>query len=267
MAKEKTIENQEEKKETPLVETPKSKREQFREYMKNSYPDDDFDDEESRYGRVMETVEMNQKMKDNDSKMRELFDKHPQYKDMFMKAAQGEDFIVSLVSVFGKDRLIDAINDPEKAEALSKAQQEYIETQAKNKKYSEDSEANFTKSAEDFTAFANEHNLTDEQNKEVWGKCLDIIVNGINGVMDRSLYETVLKGMSYDNDMQAAREEGQIQGRNEQIEQKLAKSAPETPPTFGGGGGAPVAPKEPKQKKQYYSPVTGRMEDYPENQQ
>lgn len=266
MAKEKTIENQEEKKETPPAEAPKSKREQFREYMKNSHPDDDFDDEETRYGRVMEAVEMNQRMRDSDSKMRDLFDKHPQYKDMFMKAAQGEDFIESFIAVFGKDSILEALNNPEAAKKLSEAQKKYIETQAKDKKYKEDADINIVKSAEDFKAFAEENKLNDDQTNEVWGKCIDIIINGINGIMDKSLFETVLKGMNYDNDVQTAHEEGQIQGRNEQIEQKLAKSAPETPPTFGGGAGAPVKQEQPKQKKQYYNMWTGRWEDLPDTE-
>lgn len=265
MAKEKTIENQEEKKETPPAEAPKSKREQFREYMKNSYPDDDFDDEDTRYGRVMEALEMNQKMKDSDSKMKDLFDKHPQYKDMFMKAAQGEDFIESFIAVFGKDSILEAINNPEAAEKLSKAQEQYIKTQADNEKYKKDSDVNIGKSLKDFTAFAKENNLNSEQTNEVWGKCIDIIVNGINGILDRSLFETVLKGMNYDNAVQTAQEEGRIQGRNENIEATLAKSAPEkTPPTFGGGAGAPVKPETPKQKRQYYNVWSGQWEDLPD---
>ena len=113
MAEKKDTENQEVKEEKATPAAPKTKREQFREYMKNSYPDDDFDDEETRYSRVMEAVESNKKMRDSDTKMRELFDKNPQYKDMFMKAAQGEDFITSFVSVFGKENLLAALEDPE----------------------------------------------------------------------------------------------------------------------------------------------------------
>ena len=265
MAEKKDTENQEVKEEKTTPAAPKTKREQFREYMKNSYPDDDFDDEETRYGRVMEAVESNKKMRDSDTKMRELFDKNPQYKDMFMKAAQGEDFITSFISVFGKDSLLAALEDPEAAEKLSEAQKKYIETQAKDKKYKEDADVSIQKSAEEFKAFAEENNLGEDQTNEVWGKCIDMIVNGINGIMGRDLFETVLKGMNYDNAVASAREEGQIQGRNENIEAKLAKSAPEkTPPTFGGGAGAPVKPEEPKKKHQFYSPVSGKMVDYPD---
>lgn len=264
MAEKKDTENQEVKEEKQTPPAPKTKREQFRDYMKESYPDDDFDDEETRYGRVMETVESNKRMRESDTKMRELFDKNPQYKDMFMKAAQGEDFIESFISVFGKDALTAAMDDPEAAKKLSEAQKKYIETQAKDKKYKEDADVNIAKSLEDFNSFADENNLDDEKKKEVWGKCLDVIVNGINGIMDRSLFETVVKGMNYDNAVASAREEGQIQGRNENIEAKLAKSVPDnTPPTFGGGGGAPVR-QEKKQKRQFYSPISGKMVDYPD---
>ena len=94
-----------------------------------------------------------------------------------------------------------------------------------------------------------------------------VIVNGNNGIMDESLFETVLKAQNYDNAVNEAREDGQIQGRNENIEATLAKSAPEqTPPTFGGGGGAPVKPQEPKKKKQFYNPFAGKMQDVEEEE-
>ena len=267
MAEQKKTENQEDSKETQTPPAPKTKREQFRDYIKENHPNDDFDDEEVRYGHVMDAIESNKKMRESDAKMRDLFDKNPQYKDMFMKAAQGEDFITSLIAVFGKDTLLEALNDPEKAKELSEAQKKYIQTQADDKKYKEASDANMLKTAEAFTAFAEKNNLNDDQAKEIWGKCIDIIVNGNNGIMDESLFETVLKAQNYDNAVNEAREEGQIQGRNENIEATLAKSAPEqTPPTFGGGGGAPVKPQEPKKKKQFYNPFAGKMQDVEEEE-
>ena len=93
MAEQKKTENQEDSKETQTPPAPKTKREQFRDYIKENHPNDDFDDEEVRYGHVMDAIESNKKMRESDAKMRDLFDKNPQYKDMFMKAAQGEDFI------------------------------------------------------------------------------------------------------------------------------------------------------------------------------
>ena len=267
MADKQPTENQEDnnKKTTPPAQ--KTKREQFRDYMKESHPDDDFDDEDTRYGRVMEAIESNKKMRDSDTKMRALMDKNPQYKDMFMKAAQGEDFITSLISVFGKETLQAALEDPEKAKELSEAQKKYIDQKTKDDESKKKSEENMLSTATSFAAFMEKNNLTDEQGKEIWGKCIDIIVNGNNGIMDENLWDTVFKAMNYDNDVNAAREEGQIQGRNENIEAKLAKSAPENmPPTFGGGGGAPVKSEEPKKKKQYYNAFMGQWVDLPDEE-
>ena len=81
MAEQKKTENQEDSKETQTPPAPKTKREQFRDYIKENHPNDDFDDEEVRYGHVMDAIESNKKMRERDAKMRDLFDKNPQYKE------------------------------------------------------------------------------------------------------------------------------------------------------------------------------------------
>ena len=72
----------------------------------------------------------------------------------------------------------------------------------------------------------------------------------IEGKFTREAYEMAFDAMHYATDVEEARKEGEISGRNAKIQEKLAKvNVPETmPPAVGGqGAGAPEATK--KQEK------------------
>ena len=108
---------------------------------------------------------------------------------------------------------------------------------------------NYEKSINELAAFAAEKGLSDEQAVGIFEKVNQIGFDAIEGIYTRESFEMAYNAMNYTNDVENARKEGERDGRNERIEEKLKKvSKPaDMPPTLGGQG-AGVAEAKPKKK-------------------
>ena len=63
---------------------------------------------------------------------------------------------------------------------------------------------------------------------------MTVLLGSVGGLDDERLLEAVYKGMRYDRDVEDAREQGRIAGRNEKIENEMRRKA-ETVPADDGG--------------------------------
>ena len=106
---------------------------------------------------------------------------------------------------------------------------------------------NYEKSIAKLASFASEKGLSDEQAIGIFEKVNQIGFDAIEGIYTRESFQMAYDAMNYAGDVDKARKEGERDGRNERIEEKLKKVTKPTdmPPTLSGQG-AGVAEAKPK---------------------
>ena len=250
---------EEKQKETQNEETPKkSNREQFMERYRSDFPDDNFEDEEAVFGRMNERNTDYDRLRTNDNNFRKLVSEHPQYGAMVGDMMEGRNFIESFLARFSDEDITAARNDPEMAKKLADAQADYLKGIDDSKKLKEEGEANVRNSIGELQKYCEENGIDENGATELWGKCLDFAGNALKGISANDLFDLVIKGINHDDDVAAARQEGEIAGHNAKVQTQMAKGrAPEgIPPTFDGGQGGAAPEQKPKQKKKVYDPFS-----------
>jgi hypothetical protein len=181
---------------------------------------------------------------------------------MIRDAKEGKSFFPSLVERFGADNLRQALEDPAVAEELGKANDAYMQRTQQEAADKETAQQNFEESALNIEQYAKEHNLTDEQVNEVLVKATDFAKDIFQGKVSPEVIDMFYKSMNYDNDVAEARETGIVQGRNENIQAQLERSAsqPDLPPDIGQSGTLPT--DKPVKKRTVTNPLTGKQIEY-----
>jgi hypothetical protein len=243
-----------------------SKRDAWRERYKKRYaPDAEDIDMESDdyYDNLTSMSEKFDRLQGNEQQMNDLLASNPSFSDMIRDAKEGRSFFPSLVERFGADNIRQALEDPAVAEELGKANDAYMESVKQENADKETAQQNFEESANNIEQYAQEHNLSNEQVNEVLVKATDFAKDIFQGKISPEVIEMFHKSMNYDNDMQQAREEGEVKGRNENIQAQLERSAgqPELPPNIGQSGSTKTD-KPVQKKKAVRNPLTGKMIEY-----
>lgn len=245
-------------------ETPKkSNRETFMERYKADYPDDNFDDEETVYGRMNERNADYDRLRTNDENFRKLVNEHPEYGAMVSDMMDGRNFIESFLSRNSKEDINAAYDDPEMAQKLAEGQAKYMKEQADRKQLQDEGDVNVQESIKRLEAYCEANGIDEDDETKIWGACLDFGINVLKGNFPDELFDIVHKGMNHDDDVAAAREEGELAGHNAKVQTQLAKGAgPQgLPPTFDGGQGS-AAPEGKPQKRKGKLPLSGKEFEY-----
>lgn len=217
----------------------KSKKDLFRERYGKSYPDLDLEDEEAFYGQLNDDYDANEKKfqlyEDDRKKLSDLFQSSPQSAIFLSDWANGSNPVIALVKAYGQD-FIDYVNDPENAEELANAQKEYLEKVAKNKEFDELYSKNIKDSMKVLEELQAQKGLTDEETNDVLGKVLAVEEDLRVGKITPEILEMFMKAEKYDTDVDAARTEGEIAGKNAKIDKVLKlKSRGDGTPSLQGG--------------------------------
>lgn len=267
-ATENTVKNNEvkETKEDKEQKKEKSQRDMFYERHKADYPDDDEKDEELFYKRHNERRAEYDKLKKSDSDFRKLVHDHPQYGAMFLDAADGKDFMESFLGRFSKDEIMEAYDDPEKSQALSKRYNDYLKGEEDGKKFREEGDSNIKDTLERFKKFCEKNGIEDDEKVKMWDSIIDFYSDGARGKFSDKLFEMFHKAATHDTDVENARREGEVAGHNAKVQTTLAKGKEPKgiPPTFDGGQGSAMTEPKPKSKKVVRNPFTNEDMEFEE---
>lgn len=230
--------------EAPVEETPRG-RALLRKRIAERYPDEQWDDDDVLSDRVMKDYDdLDGRVKqheENDKKLSDLFEKNPQSASFIMGMANGEDFLSNLQRNFGAE-IVDAMSDPDKLEALSAANKEYLERVAKNKELEETWQKNMEGTLDRLQSEQESKGLSDDDVQKSMDALEKVVSEYLDGNISSETLGLFLKGAAHDKDVAAARREGEVVGRNASINEKLVKRKNETDgtPTLGGqtSGGA-----------------------------
>lgn len=265
MDEEKDIEQMEPENEAPENEVPESMedegekapqsaKEKFFAYYKGKNADRDTDDEEKFWGDIYSDYES----RDNDMKELEGYraanekimaamDKNPSFGSLFIEMLNDSETnpLLYFIAEYGED-FKDALEDPEMLEKVVAANQKHLEAVAKNKKLEEESMANLPKSLEALDRAKEKLGASDEEAKAVAEKFYQILNDAVVEKVDEETWLAWFKAMKYDQDLESARAEGEVKGRNAKIGKvKLKKEFAETD-GMPQGPSASVAKLKPK---------------------
>ena len=206
---------------------PKSRREQFGERLKAKYPDREYADDEAMFGQADDDYasyeEQLGQYRDREKSLSDLLSKDPRSAQFITDMAKGTDPWIAVVERLGIDGWTELINDPSKQEELAEANKKYVERLAKEKSLEEEYNANFGESLKVLEQIQQEQGLSDE----TIDAAMDILIGEANdaivGKFSREAIERALKSLNRDADIENARIEGEVAGRNAKIEENLRK--------------------------------------------
>ena len=211
----------------PVNNQVKSKRELAMERMKAKYPDKSFDDDESFFGQINDDYD------DYDKKLSESQQREQAFSDMFtsdprsarlmMEWKNGNDPAVALIRIYGHD-ILDAVDDPEKQEAIKQANKEFAEKVAQESLYEETYNTNLEQSLSKLEEYAAQRSLPDDVIDSAMETLITICKDVLLGKFSTNTVDMIIKAQNYDADVEQAAIEGEVAGRNAKIEEKLRKS-------------------------------------------
>ncbi len=223
----------------------KSRREQFGERLKKKYPDRDFADEEALFGQIDDDYNDYDNqigvLKDHEQKLSDMFSADPRSANFLTSWRKGEHPMTSFIRQFGKDGLEELVENEEKMEEFAKANEEYLARVAKEKELEEEYRKNLDASLKNLDMFQKEHGLTDEQTDKVMETLVGIVRDGIVGKFTPESIGMALNAINHDADINNARAEGEVAGRNAKIDEKLRKpQSGDGQPNLAGSNNAPT---------------------------
>ena len=224
---------------------PKSKRDQFGERLKKKYPDRDYADDEALFGQINDDYEDydNQlsQYKDRESRLTDLFAKDPRSAQFITDMAKGNDPWLAVIERLGIDGVTDLMNDPSKQAEYAEANKKYVERLAKEKSLEEEYQRNFAESLNLLEQIQQERQLGDETIDAAMDLVMKIANEAILGKFTAETIGMALNAVNHDADVQNARTEGTVAGRNAKIDERLRK--PKTGdgmPSLAGSNNAPT---------------------------
>lgn len=205
----------------------KSKRDLTMERMKAKYPDRSYDDDEALFGQINDDYDdYDKKLSESQGREKafsEMFYKNPKAARLMMEWKDGKDPVATLISIYGKEDILAAIDDPARLEVIEEANKEFAEKVAKSDEYNAQYEKNFPESAQAIDAWQQQNGIEDETIDKAFVTLSEICTNFIVGKFSPETIEMIIKAQNYDNDIEQAQMEGEVAGRNAKIEEKLRK--------------------------------------------
>lgn len=204
----------------------KTKREMAMERLQGRYPEKDFSDEEVMFGQISDDYDDYDRQlgeyKDREDKLNKMFDSDPRTAYFLSTWREGNDPVVSLIRQFGTD-IKDAIDDPARQDEIAAANKDFVERMAKEKELEAEYQSNLEESLKVLEQVQQEKGASDEDIDNAMEFLVGIMKDGIVGKFSRESIEMAMKALGHDADVAAAAHEGEVLGRNAQIEEKLRK--------------------------------------------
>ncbi len=214
------------------TETVKSKRDLALERLRGKYPEEQFDDDEQVFGRINDDYEQYDSelagYREREGKFSDMFTSDPRSARLMMGWRDGDDPAIALVRLYGQD-IKDAIDDPDKQDAIAEANKEYMQRVAQEREYEEQYSANLVESLSLLEKAQQEKGLSDEQVDDAMGWFIGVAKDAMLGKFSPETIEMIIKAQNYDNDVAEAGVTGEVRGKNAKVTETLRK------PTRGDG--------------------------------
>lgn len=236
---------------TPAVPEEYPNRTAFAERFSKRHPDIDFEDKEARYQALSDDDDEFARQEESGRALSDMFDNNRWLAAMMIDLRDNPELDpITWMAENGVD-IRAAFDDPEVAQKASEAIADFQVKKVKSEQHEAELAQNLQKSADAM----NELGLDDDEKADLWAKTWAIIVDAEDGKISTDTWKLMQNAYSYDNDIDAAREEGAMKGRNEKIQNKVKRSDTDVPPTLPMGGGQSTQTKK-KKKDGFFDGLT-----------
>jgi hypothetical protein len=244
----------EEVKEEVIDQTPKG-RSAIMEAYKASNPEmtEEPDDEKLHdfsHGRYSELEGKYNGLNGANTRLAELVAKDPKLGSVLSMISSEENpksFPYAISKVYGKEPFGLEGDDLEEYES---GHQDYLSDETRKKEEQGKANANFEKSLERLSKYAQGKSLDQGQLTRLYGGIMDLAEGVLSGNIPDEIFELVEKGQNYDKDVQEAADTGFVEGKSTKVEAKMReKTQPAAIPDLGNATGAGKTKQLPKQKK------------------
>ena len=206
----------------------RSRRDQHLERLRTKYPDKKFEDDEEIFGQISDDYDAfeaeNGAMKEREKSLSNMFRENPQAAFILNDMREGKDPVMSLVRRLGIE-VKDVIEDPAMQDKIEEANKEYLERVAKSKELDEEYERNMdTTLNKTLPEYQQQNGLSDEQIDAIGAAWVQIIREGIMGILSPETITLIANALNHDADVDEAREEGVTAGKNTKIMEKMRNS-------------------------------------------
>ena len=228
-------------------EPKKGRRELFVERLKAKYPDQEYADDEALFGRIDDdyTDYDNQlnRYRESEGKLTNVLETNHSAAQFLADMANEKDPWVAVIKRIGSDGVIELINDPAKQEAYQEANKEYVARLAKEKELEAEYNQNLAESMKVREAMDAQYG---EAAVDAAIAIVDqIMKDALVGKVTKETIEMAMKMANREADIENARSEGEIAGRNAKIEEQIRKpQAGDGMPQIGGANAPAPAPKK-----------------------
>lgn len=233
-------------------EVKKSKRELLNERLAAKYPDLNIGDDEAvseRIGADYDDMESQLNgYREREAKLNDVMSTNPRAALFITDMAKGIDPMEAWIERIGSENIMELLNDPEKREAYAEANRKYMERVAEEKRLKEEYEKNLAESLAKLQQFQQERGLSDEQIDEAYDFVTEIGIDAINGKVSVESVDMALKALHHDTDVESAREEGEVAGRNQKIVEQRRRAKGGDGVRALGGANNMAAEQLPKRK-------------------
>lgn len=226
-----------------VAATERRPRDLFYERIRTNFPDGKYEeDEEEVYrnanSRFDELEKDSKQLKDLTAKLNTRLGADPQEAEVMLDWLDGVDIRTAVARHMGAEALVAPEEGSEEYEAFSKAGEARKKELADMKAKVDEYRANAEESAAILDAIAEENGWTPEQKAEMESFVTGLLEKIYSGRLDKDFYNFVQHGRNYDADIEGAREQGRVDGRNEKIEVEKKHLAGSGLPNAKSGGNA-----------------------------
>lgn len=236
-------------------ESPKS-RDLFFERIRTNFPDSNYDEDEDGYYRDaltrMDGLEKDSALyKSLMEKLNNRLGADPQDAEVFLDWLDGAPIIEAYARHADPDSLSIPKEGTEEYDGWKKAGDERRQELAKMKAQLDEYRSNAEASETALEEFAKENGLSEEQVKELEDYVTENLLKRIYaGKLDKDFYSFVQHARNYAADVEGAREQGRVDGRNEKIEVEKKHLAGSGLPNAKTGGNASEEVDAPKKSNE-----------------
>lgn len=193
----------------------KTKRDLALDRLKSRHPDTDYADDEAIYGAINDDYDEDQKAlagyKANEKAMSDMMSADPRSAVFLQSMKNGKNPFVELVRNFGDD-MVDYLSDPDSAEEVAEAQEDYLKRVSEGNKLEEEYNQNMKESLNVLSRMDDEFGET--VTDELVGKLLIVANDVIRGKFTKEALDMFRMAKNHDLDVAEAAHEGEVRGKN-----------------------------------------------------
>lgn len=221
------------------VEQPRPNRDRYKAMLAEDYPDLDFEDKETRYGKMAEDRERYNEYRKSGRALSETFDQNRWLAAMLQDLRENPDLDpITWMADNGID-INEAMQDEEYAKKVSEKIAAFQKRQVDGEQAAQERADNLQVSAEALQGLQEEYGLSDDDALGLWNDFFQNVIDpAMRGEISEDTWRMVIKARNYDGDVKTAREEGAREAGNQKVMNKVRNKRPEgIPPTMSQGTG------------------------------